>query len=269
MPMRDHFRPPVSRKCSWEGFHAMWPGSIVRQLRKSLPAGYSAEPRVHLGTVMEIDVGAYEAHESPRFGSPEAGEGIATSTWTTSPVVAVDTDPPDEYEYEVRIFDNERERRLVAAIELVSPANKDRPESRGVRCQMRRSAEKRRCGQHRGSRHRPSFQLVRTVDGFRRAPGSNDVGGLADHLRVVRSVAHSRKTSEVGVLAAAIGYRQADADPASVAERRSLHLARSGNRLRGSLCRPGNCVSCFTRTSTPGSGRFWTPVGRGRARPRW
>ncbi|MFO0805652.1 MAG: DUF4058 family protein [Gemmataceae bacterium] len=128
--MRDHFRPPVSRKCSWEGFHAMWPGSIVRQLRKSLPAGYSAEPRVHLGTVMEIDVGAYEAHESPRFGSPEAGEGIATSTWTTSPVVAVDTDPPDEYEYEVRIFDNERERRLVAAIELVSPANKDRPESR-------------------------------------------------------------------------------------------------------------------------------------------
>ena len=41
-----------------------------------------------------------------------------------------ETDPPDEYEYEVRIFDLERERTLVAAIELVSPANKDRPESR-------------------------------------------------------------------------------------------------------------------------------------------
>ena len=47
-----------------------------------------------------------------------------------APVVAVETDPPDEYEYEVRIFDLERERKLVAAIELVSPANKDRPESR-------------------------------------------------------------------------------------------------------------------------------------------
>ena len=47
-----------------------------------------------------------------------------------APVVAVKTDPPDEYEYEVRIFDLERERTLVAAIELVSPANKDRPESR-------------------------------------------------------------------------------------------------------------------------------------------
>ena len=35
-------------------------------------------------------------------------------------------------EYEVRIFDAERNRRLVAAIEIVSPANKDRPEHRQV-----------------------------------------------------------------------------------------------------------------------------------------
>lgn len=33
-------------------------------------------------------------------------------------------------EYEVRVFDTRRGRRLVAAIELVSPANKDRPEHR-------------------------------------------------------------------------------------------------------------------------------------------
>jgi hypothetical protein len=105
MPLRDHFRPPVSKKASWEGFHGMWPASIVQQLRKQLPPGFVAEPRVHLGTLMEIDVGALETHE-------------------------VETDPPDEYEYEVRIFDVERERTLVAAIELVSPANKDRPESR-------------------------------------------------------------------------------------------------------------------------------------------
>ena len=25
MPLRDHFRPPVSRQSSWAGFHAMWP----------------------------------------------------------------------------------------------------------------------------------------------------------------------------------------------------------------------------------------------------
>ena len=33
-------------------------------------------------------------------------------------------------EYEVRVFDTKSGRRLVAAVEIVSPANKDRPEHR-------------------------------------------------------------------------------------------------------------------------------------------
>ena len=131
MPLRDHFHPPVSKKASWEGFHGGWPMVIVQQLRKQLPPGFVAEPRVHLGTLMEVDVGALEADEAPRIGRATGNGGVATAVWTTTaPVVAVETDPPDEYEYEVRIFDLERERTLVAAIELVSPANKDRLESR-------------------------------------------------------------------------------------------------------------------------------------------
>ena len=127
MPLRDHFRPPVSKKASWEGFHGGWPMVIVQQLRKQLPPGFVAEPRVHLGTLMEVDVGALEAAETPRTGVANGNGGVATAVWTaTAPVVAVETDPPDEYEYEVRILDVERERTLVAAIELVSPANKDR-----------------------------------------------------------------------------------------------------------------------------------------------
>jgi hypothetical protein len=109
----------------------MWPASIVQQLRKQLPSGYIAEPRVHLGTLMEIDVGALETHEVHRAGATNDNGGTTAAVWTaTAPSVAVETDPPDEYEYEVRIFDIERERTLVAAIELVSPANKERPESR-------------------------------------------------------------------------------------------------------------------------------------------
>jgi hypothetical protein len=42
----------------------------------------------------------------------------------------LDAEFPEQYAYEVLIFDLERERRLVAAVEIVSPANKDRPESR-------------------------------------------------------------------------------------------------------------------------------------------
>jgi len=39
-------------------------------------------------------------------------------------------DIPDQDEYEVRVYDMKRGRRLVAAVELVSPANKDRPDNR-------------------------------------------------------------------------------------------------------------------------------------------
>ena len=41
-------------------------------------------------------------------------------------------DLPDQDEYEVRVYDTQRNRRLVAAVEIVSPANKDRPETRGA-----------------------------------------------------------------------------------------------------------------------------------------
>ena len=132
MPLRDHFRPPVVKKSSWEGFHAMWPARIVLDLRPILPPGYVAEPRVHLGTAMEIDIGALEIRDEPDYGvTSRSNGGTATATWTGGPaVVTLETDPPEEYEYEVRIFDLERDRELVAAIELVSPANKDRPPSR-------------------------------------------------------------------------------------------------------------------------------------------
>jgi hypothetical protein len=86
MPLRDHFRPPVSKRSSWEGFHGCWPMRIIEDLAPRLPDGFVAEPRVHLG--------------------------------------------PEQYAYEVLIFDLERDRRLLAAVEIVSPANKDRPESR-------------------------------------------------------------------------------------------------------------------------------------------
>jgi hypothetical protein len=46
------------------------------------------------------------------------------------PTLTIDAEFSEQYAYEVLIYDLERERRLVAAIEIVSPANKDRPESR-------------------------------------------------------------------------------------------------------------------------------------------
>src|SRR5437899_1625370 len=90
MPLRDHFRPPLDDLRHWEGFHATWPVMIVAQLRRTLPRRYFAEPRVHPGSNAEIDQDVYE----------------------------------------VQVFDEKRHCRLVAAVEIVSPANKDRPEHR-------------------------------------------------------------------------------------------------------------------------------------------
>jgi hypothetical protein len=61
------------------------------------------------------------------------GGGIAAAVWTAAaPSVAVETTLPDYDEYEVRVYDAKRGRHLVAAIEIVSPANKGREEHRNV-----------------------------------------------------------------------------------------------------------------------------------------
>ncbi len=62
MPLRDLFRPPVSKRSSWEGFHGGWPMRIIEELSPRLPDGFVAEPRVHLGSYYEIDVCTFESH---------------------------------------------------------------------------------------------------------------------------------------------------------------------------------------------------------------
>jgi hypothetical protein len=103
---------------------------LVQRLFPTLPAGYSAEPRVHLGQYFELDVGAFEGDEEG-FVPDASGGGVATAPYTApDPTLTVDGNLGEEYEYEVLVYDHTRGRTLVAAVEFVSPANKDRPESR-------------------------------------------------------------------------------------------------------------------------------------------
>jgi hypothetical protein len=74
---------------SWEGFFGCWPAMIVAGLSLALPNDYAAAPRI-------------------RVGSSTA-------------------DPPSSDKYEVRLYERKNCRRLVSAIEIVSPANKDQP----------------------------------------------------------------------------------------------------------------------------------------------
>ena len=131
MPLRDHFHPPVSRLVSWQEIHGQWPARIVMQLREQLPPGYVSGPLVHSGPQIEVDIATYEQDDAPTGLSGRDPNGVATTPWTVAaPSLAVETDIPDDDEFEVRVYDAERDRTLVAVIELVSPANKDRVETR-------------------------------------------------------------------------------------------------------------------------------------------
>ncbi len=106
---------------------------IVVGLNQKLPQRYVAEPQIHLGSSIEIDIATYEEGEgeSPALVNEDDGGGVATVSWSPSqPTLAVSTDLRSMDEYEVRVYDTRSRRRLVAAIELVSPSNKDRPEHR-------------------------------------------------------------------------------------------------------------------------------------------
>src|SRR5438105_8704996 len=116
MPLRDHFRPPLDDLRHWEGFHATWPVMIVALLRPGLSRRYFAEPRVHSGASAEIDVATFENEGAGVLAAGDGngdGGGIATA------------DLPAQDVYEVLVYDEKRQCRLVAAVEIVSPANKD------------------------------------------------------------------------------------------------------------------------------------------------
>jgi hypothetical protein len=120
MPLLDHFRPPLFPKRHWESFHVAWASVIADSLNNDLlPEGYFAEEHAHAGARIEIDVATFQ--DADRNG------GITTAVKTYAPPAPPLTVPaafPDEFE--VRIYAEEGGARLVAAVELVSPANKDR-----------------------------------------------------------------------------------------------------------------------------------------------
>ncbi len=134
MPLRDHFRPPVESKHSWDELHGGWPMMIVQKLFPLLPEGFVAAPSVHLGAAFEIDVSAYEQDEPtrPQHHGEDTGGLAVMRREAPQATLTLETELPDQDEYEVRVYDDRHGRRLVAAIELISPSNKDRPESRRV-----------------------------------------------------------------------------------------------------------------------------------------
>ena len=135
MPLLDHFHPPLYPRFQWASFHTAWIAYISESLNRILPPGYIAAEENHAGANHQIDVATFEdtdpGNGRPAATPPAGGVAVATrpTVWAppaaTSVVPAVFSD-----DFELRVISERDNFRLVAALELVSPANKDRPESR-------------------------------------------------------------------------------------------------------------------------------------------
>ncbi len=118
MPLRDHFRGLLRDRRHWHSFHNAWATYLTSALNRVLPDGYFAEPNVQFG--IEIDVAAFE----------EDAMGTAMESWIPPPPsvaipMAIVTDI-----VEVLVYRKEGGASLAGCLELVSPANKDRPDHR-------------------------------------------------------------------------------------------------------------------------------------------
>jgi len=118
----------------WESFNSRWASAIADQLNANLlPKDYYAEETTHVGGV-EVDVATFE--EDDFFSGDEAlggGAAVAVATapqvWTP-PLATLEFPAVFPDSIEVLILNSEAGPTLVAAIELVSPGNKDRQENR-------------------------------------------------------------------------------------------------------------------------------------------
>jgi Protein of unknown function (DUF4058) len=135
MPLLDHFNPPLNRTHPWRSFHGAWAAAMARQLNQCvLPTGYYAVPLVDRDGPIEIDVAALreEGATVPAIGTTRPQTWVAPAPGLT---IAVDLPAVDGVE--VQVFADDGDPRLAAAVELLSPRNKDRPAARqafAVKC---------------------------------------------------------------------------------------------------------------------------------------
>jgi hypothetical protein len=135
MPLRDHFRPPLSLRKSWESVHHGWAFVIAQMLNGSiLTDRFESDSNIHRGPQIELDVATDEEDREPSpFVMHGTGGGVATQAQIyapPAPPLAAEVVMADADTFEIDVYKQEGGWKLVAAIELVSPANKDRSSHR-------------------------------------------------------------------------------------------------------------------------------------------
>jgi hypothetical protein len=135
MPLLDHFHRPIKNRLPWESLHSGWIAAIAQRLNSLMPPEFIALDRMRTEGGLEIDIGTVEDNEVEsslgQNGAIGNGKSVAMLPEVYIPPPVTGTAP---FEFpgivEVRVFRDRDERKLVGAIELISPGNKDRAEKR-------------------------------------------------------------------------------------------------------------------------------------------
>jgi len=136
MPLLDHFHPPLYPRHRWHGVYNAWATYLAADLNRALPPGYFAEPNVQFS--LEIDTvvlreAAVAYTVSPLLATLEGVNGVhETAVWqpaTPAQRIPFETAPE---QVEILVYAEAGGPTLVGALELVSPANKDRPAQRNA-----------------------------------------------------------------------------------------------------------------------------------------
>lgn len=127
MPLLDHFHPPLSRTHPWRAFHGAWAAAMARLLNAGvLPSGFYAIPFLDRDGPVEIDVASLQ-----EANSPEPNESGEVTLWTPpQPALSIAVEWPEMHNIRVEIHSEGGDPQLAAAVELVSPRNKDRQAAR-------------------------------------------------------------------------------------------------------------------------------------------
>lgn len=119
MPLLDHFHEPLKPQRHWTSFHSAWAIFIACDLNRRLPKDYVAEGNAKFG--IEVDIAA--------FGE-QASTGDVPPAWQPPPAALTLPFTATVDVVEVQVINLFGGPNLVGAIEIVSPANKYRDETR-------------------------------------------------------------------------------------------------------------------------------------------
>jgi hypothetical protein len=127
VPLLDHFHAETEIEIPWPTMTQAWAVSLMGWLNRTLPRDeFQALTDIRMGTDVAADVLEYRRDALP---DSTHGKNGAVATQVAPPaVLTLPANFADEAEIE--ILEKRAGRPLVGVIELVSPANKDRPASR-------------------------------------------------------------------------------------------------------------------------------------------